>query len=317
MHLFRGYGRRGRDHPLRADGGPRPDGRPDAWWSGRSTRRPPRRPRDPGRPRGPAQPTGRASRDRRRRRLRGPLLGARQPSADGDALGRHHPGRDLRHVVRPAGDGAHPDLPHHPDRELRLRRDGRHARIADRGPLRGQGVELLAGDPRRPRRGGGVGRRHRPPGDPPLRSLVAARPHRRHDRAGADPGRHRPRDRRRPRHRRPHRQHRDAAERQLLRAPLPRPRRPPPHARSGPGRPRPRWAGSCCAPTPAAPCGPPPRTRIERSSSACRCAGSRRSCGRSPELCPRPPSSRRHRSPAWCPTRWWAPPPSCPGSPWP
>ena len=48
-----------------------------------------------------------------------------QPAARGDAVGRDHPGRDLRHVVRAAGDGPDPHLPHDPHRQLRLRRHGR------------------------------------------------------------------------------------------------------------------------------------------------------------------------------------------------
>ena len=67
-----------------------------------------------------------------------------RPLPDVDAVGRDHPGRHLRDVVRAAGDGPDPHLPHHPHRELRLRRHGRHARLAHRRPLRRQGLELLA-----------------------------------------------------------------------------------------------------------------------------------------------------------------------------
>ena len=132
--------------------------------------------------------------------------------------------------------------------------------------------------------------------------VVPPRAHRGHDRPGPDPRRHRPHHRRRPRHRRADRQHRHPAQRQLLHPALPDPRRPPAHARRGPGGPRPGSAGSCSAPTPGGPCGPRPRTRTGPCCSACRCAACRRSCGRSPAAWPPSPSSPRRRSPASCPS---------------
>ena len=111
--------------------------------------------------------------------------------------------------------------------------------------------------------------------------VVAPRAHRRHDRPRPGPRRHRPRssasqlgaDAL-------HRQHRDAAQRQLLRPPVPGARRPPPHARPRAGRPRRPRLVPARAPTPAAPCGPRPRTRTGPCCSASRSAGCRRSCGR-------------------------------------
>ena len=126
-------------------------------------------------------------------------------------------------------------------------------------------LAIVVGHRRRHR----VRRAGRHPRDPPLRPIVPPRAHGGHDRAR--PGARAPSaliisvqiGTRRVR-----RQHRDADLRQLLRAPLPGARRPPPHARARAGRPRLCSAGSCSAPTPVAPCGPPPRTRTGRSCSA-------------------------------------------------
>ena len=89
---------------------------------------------------------------------------------------------------------------------------------------------------------------------------------------------------------------------ELLRPAVPGPRRPPPDARRRAGRARRARLVPARAPTPAARCGPPPRTRTGPCCSASRCAGCRRSCGRSPAACPRSPSSPRRRSPASCPS---------------
>ncbi len=99
-----------------------------------------------------------------------------------------------------------------------------------------------------------------------------------------------------PRHRRrlvPTRcsQHRHAAQQQLLRTPVPDPRRSSLVARCRARESSPPRMVPCCAPTRDARCAPRRRTKTVPSCSACPCAGCRRSCGRWLAVSPPSPTS--------------------------
>ena len=204
------------------------------------------------------------------------------PMSDFAPLGRPRPRVRARGGHRPAGRRAGARLPHHPGRQLRLRRHGRAAGQPRHRALPGQGCAVAGGGvDRRPgrrahrRRGGAVR-------DPPLRQRLPA---------GADGGHHRPGPGARRRrdagpdpvravaagavvphaaHRRSDRYPPAGADRQ----------RPPDRGRRSAGAGR-AVAGSCYAPTRDGRCGPSPRTANGRCCSASPSGGCRRWCGRS------------------------------------